>query len=259
VVKASHKVKAGEEVSLEEPDLRPSGIVPEEIALEILYEDEYLLVLNKSRGMVVHPGSGVGSGTLVNALMAHCTDLSGIGGELRPGIVHRLDLYPSGVIVVAKCDKIHESLSKQFAARKVKKGYLAIAHGQLTPREGEVDAPLARHPVDRKRIAVRVGGRNSVTRYRVLEYFEEYSFIRLMPLTGRTHQIRVHMAHLGHPLVGDEVYTKKRNPFAIKGQALHSASLMFTHPATGLEMKFEAPLPEDMENILKALRSNAGL
>lgn len=253
-VKASHTLRAGDEIAVEMREPVEAKTLPEAIALAVLYEDSSLIVVNKPRGMVVHPGCGVESGTLVNALLAHCVDLSGIGGEKRPGIVHRLDRYTSGVMMAAKSDSAHEALTAQFAARTVKKEYLAIVYGAPKDERGSIDAPVGRHPVDRKRMAVVESGRAAVTGYRVEERFDGYSLVRLFPLTGRTHQLRVHLTAMGHPIVGDEVYGKRAHGFPIKGQALHAASLSFAHPQTGREMRFTAPLPEDMEAILAALR-----
>jgi len=253
-VKPAHLLHPGDTVTIEVPPPREARALPEAIALAILFEDAHLIVVDKPRGMTVHPGAGVSSGTLVNALLAHCADLSGIGGEARPGIVHRLDRFTSGVMMAAKSDRAHERLVRQFASRQVKKEYLAVVHGMPAP-QGTVDGPIGRHPVHRERMAVVESGRDAVTSWRVEEAFGEYSLLRLFPLTGRTHQIRVHLAELGHPIAGDAVYGRRAHPFAIKGQALHAAVLAFTHPITGDSLRFEAPLPDDMAAILAGLRA----
>jgi 23S rRNA pseudouridine1911/1915/1917 synthase len=257
-VKPSHIVRAGDAIELEEPPPVEARARPEAIPLDVIFEDNHLIVVNKSRGMVVHPGVGVYSGTLVNALLSYCRDLSGVGGEARPGIVHRLDRYTSGIIIAAKSDLAHASLMHQFASRTVKKEYLALVCGSPALSEGTVDAPVGRHPVHRERMAVIDDGRSAVTSWQVEEYFGEYSLVRCFPLTGRTHQIRVHLASIGHPVVGDSVYGKKPHPFSIRGQALHAAVLAFAHPVTGEELRFEAPLPEDMAGILEQLRLKKG-
>jgi 23S rRNA pseudouridine1911/1915/1917 synthase len=209
--------------------------------------------------MVVHPAAGNYHGTLVNALLMHCQDLSGINGVARPGIVHRLDKDTSGVMVVAKTDQAHVSLAQQIKERSASRRYLAIVHGNIKEDTGVIDAPIGRHPIDRKRMAVVfTHSKPAVTKFGVLERFGNYTLVQCKLQTGRTHQIRVHMAYIGHPVVGDPKYGPARREFAIAGQALHSAELTFTHPATGQVMHFTAPLPMDMQQILASLRKNTG-
>lgn len=255
--KANYKLQGGETVALTIPDPEPVEILPENIPLDILYEDEDIIVVNKARGMVVHPAAGVTSGTLVNALLYHCHDLSGINGEIRPGIVHRLDKDTSGVMVCAKNDAAHVNLAEQIRTKAAHRDYLAIVHGNIKEENGIIKGDIGRHPTDRKKMAiVRENGKPAVTHFTVLERFGEYTLVKCRLETGRTHQIRVHMASIGHPLVNDPKYgPRKKSPFAIKGQALHSLKLTLTHPRTGEVMEFTAPLPEDMEVILKALRN----
>ena len=229
---------------------------PEDIPLDILYEDSDVILINKPKDMVVHPAAGHYTGTLVNALMYHCKgDLSGINGVLRPGIVHRIDKDTTGVLIVCKNDKAHNALAEQLKEHSITRKYRAIVCGNLKEDEGTVDAPLGRHPQDRKKMAiVRTGGKRAVTHYRVLERFGNYTYIECQLETGRTHQIRVHMASLGHPLLGDEVYGRVKSPFKLEGQTLHAMVLGFIHPTTGEYMEFEAPLPEYFEKLLEKLR-----
>ena len=254
--KANFKLKAGASVSFKLPEAAPIEVKPENIPLDILYEDEDIIVVNKSRGMVVHPAAGVNSGTLVNALLFHCHDLSGINGEIRPGIVHRLDKDTSGVMVAAKNDKAHLNLAKQIGMKTAHRSYLAVVHGNIKEEAGIIKGDIGRHPTDRKRMAiVQENGKPAVTHFKVLERFGDYTLVECRLETGRTHQIRVHMTSIVHPLVNDPKYGRGKTPFGIKGQALHSRQLTLKHPATGEEMTFEAPLPEDMEKILAALRN----
>lgn len=254
-VKANYRLTAGETISVDVPEPETIDVVPEEIPLDILYEDEDVVVVNKARGMVVHPAAGVSHGTLVNALLAHCTDLSGINGALRPGIVHRLDKDTSGVMIAAKNDTAHRSLAEQIQEKTAHRTYWAILTGNIREDEGVIHGAIGRSPKDRQKMAVvRENGKDATTKFRVLERFGEYTLAECRLLTGRTHQIRVHMAYIGHPVVGDPKYGAKKCPFAITGQALHSKTLSFIHPRTGERMEFEAPLPEDMENILSTLR-----
>ena len=254
--KANFKLKAGASVSFKLPEAAPIEVKPEDIPLDILYEDEDIIVVNKSRGMVVHPAAGVDSGTLVNALLFHCHDLSGINGEIRPGIVHRLDKDTSGVMVAAKNDKAHLNLAEQIGMKTAHRSYLAVVHGNIKEEAGIIKGDIGRHPTDRKRMAiVQENGKPAVTHFKVLERFGDYTLVECRLETGRTHQIRVHMTSIGHPLVNDPKYGRCKSPFGIKGQALHSRQLTLKHPATGEEMTFEAPLPEDMEKILAALRN----
>ena len=256
--KANFKLTAGDEITLEIPEAVEAEILPEDIPLDILYEDKDIIVINKARGMVVHPAAGVFSGTLVNALMHHCTDLSGINGELRPGIVHRLDKDTSGVMVAAKSDKAHLSLAQQIKDKTAHRIYQAIVYGNIKEEAGIIKGDIGRHPVDRKKMAIVQDGKSAVTHFKVLERFGEYTLVECALETGRTHQIRVHMTHIGHPLVGDPKYGtngKRKDNFSIQGQALHSMSLELDHPVTGERMTFDTELPEDMQKILRYLRN----
>ena len=253
--KASQRLSEGATVAVELPEPEATDIAPENIPLDILYEDEDVIVVNKARGMVVHPAAGVSSGTLVNALLAHCKDLSGINGALRPGIVHRLDKDTSGVMIAAKNDTAHRSLAEQIQEKTAKRVYWAILTGNIREEEGVIHGAIGRNPKDRQKMAVvRENGKDATTNFRVLERFGAYTLAECRLMTGRTHQIRVHMAYIGHPVLGDPKYGAKKCPFSIEGQALHSKTLMFTHPRTGEKMEFEAPLPEDMQIILDELR-----
>ena len=256
VRKANYKLRGGEQVSLTVPEAAPVEIKAEDIPLDVLYEDEDIIVVNKARGMVVHPAAGVNTGTLVNALLYHCHDLSGINGEIRPGIVHRLDKDTSGVMVCAKNDKAHIDLAEQIRTKAAHRIYWAIVHGNIKEEAGIIKGDIGRHPTDRKKMAiVRENGKPAVTHFKVLERFGDYTLIECRLETGRTHQIRVHMTSIGHPLVNDPKYgPKKPSPFAIEGQALHSLTLTLTHPGTGEPMTFTAPLPADMQRILTGLR-----
>ncbi len=253
--KANHRVQPGEAVALAVPEPEPVAVAPEAIPLDVVYEDADVVVVNKPRGMVVHPAAGNWRGTLVNALLARCDDLSGVGGEVRPGIVHRLDKDTSGVMVAAKNDRAHASLACQIKDRTAGRRYLALVHGNVQAEEGLIDAPIGRHRLDRKKMAVDTEhGREARTRFTVVERFAGYTLVACKLETGRTHQIRVHMAYIGHPVVGDPKYGPKNPPFAIAGQALHSAELTFRHPVSGATLVFTAPLPADMEEILTKLR-----
>ncbi|MGB9803803.1 RluA family pseudouridine synthase [Desulfofundulus sp.] len=254
-VRSSYRVKPGDEVVLRIPLPRELEVVPEDIPLEIYYEDEDVVVINKPRGMVVHPAEGNYSGTLVNALLFHCRDLSGVNGVMRPGIVHRLDKDTSGLIMVAKNDFAHLELARQLKDRRVTRRYIALAHGNFKEDRGTVDAPIGRHPRDRQRMAVvSRGGRHAITHYKVLERFGQYTLLELKLETGRTHQIRVHMAYLGHPLVGDLKYGPAHPHLGLQGQFLHAAILGFYHPRRGEYLEFSAPLPGILEDILVRLR-----
>ena len=254
--KANYKLRGGEEIVCTLPPAEEVEICAEDIPLDILYEDEDMIVINKARGMVVHPAAGVTSGTLVNALLWHCHDLSGINGALRPGIVHRLDKDTSGVMVAAKNDMAHHFLARQIRDKEARREYRAIVYGNIVPRAGVITGDIGRHPTDRKKMAiVRENGKPATTHFEVVERFGAYTYIACCLETGRTHQIRVHLTSIGHPLVGDTKYTAKKNPFAIAGQALHSLTLRLAHPRTGEEMTFTAPLPADMEEILHTLRT----
>lgn len=255
VLKANYKLKAGDEITVTLPEPQPLDVQPEDIPLDIIYEDEDVVVVNKARGMVVHPAAGNYSGTLVNALLYHCKNLSGINGVIRPGIVHRLDKDTSGIMICAKNDAAHLSLSKQIQEKSAQRTYLAIVRGNIKTDSGVIETLIARDKNDRKKMAVvKEDGRTAVTEYEVLERFGKYTIVRCKLRTGRTHQIRVHMEYLGYPLVGDPKYSPMKTPFSIKGQALHSQTLEFTHPRTGERLRFEAPLPEDMHKIVTRLR-----
>lgn len=256
IIKANYKVRAGEMFVVDIPEPEPIEAVPENIPLDIIYEDDDVVVLNKARGMVVHPAPGNYTGTLVNALLYHCSNLSGINSAIRPGIVHRLDKDTSGIMIVAKNDAAHISLSQQIQSKTAVRTYLAVVRGNIKTDSGTIETQIARDKTDRKKMAVvKEGGRDAITDYEVLERFGKYTLVRCKLRTGRTHQIRVHMEYLGYPLVGDPKYSPMKTPFCIKGQALHSHTLEFTHPRTGERMKFEAPLPEDMHKIITRLHN----
>ena len=261
----NYKVRAGDVVSIEPPEVEEYDATPENIPLDVVYEDEYIIVINKPSGMVVHPAPGNYSGTLVNALLYHCRDsLSGIGGVMRPGIVHRIDKDTSGLLVVAKCDEAHAALSAELKYHGIEREYRALVVGGFKEDTGTVDYPIGRHPVDRKKMAVIRDGsgaaREAVTHYTVLERFGNVSYLALKLETGRTHQIRVHMSYTGHALLGDEVYAKNKtrfetlHPSLFDGQALHATRLTLTHPKTGERMVFECPLPENFGRALELLR-----
>ena len=251
--KANAKLREGDAVETELPEAQELEILPEDIPLDILYEDSDVIVINKARGMVVHPAAGAADGTLVNALLHHCEDLSGINGVIRPGIVHRLDKDTSGVMMAAKNDRAHVDLAEQIREKTAQRIYRAIVCGTIAEDRGEIRAPIGRHPTERKKMAVVPNGKEATTFFRVLERFSSYTFVECRLQTGRTHQIRVHMAYIGPPLLGDPKYGKK-SPFAIEGQALHSAELMLTHPRTKERLRFAAAMPADMEEILHTLR-----
>lgn len=259
-VKSNYKITGSEEIALLIPDQVIPDILPEDIPLDILYEDQDLIVINKPKGMVVHPAAGHYSGTLVNALMYHCKDdLSGINGVMRPGIVHRIDRNTTGSLLVCKNDFAHNAIAEQLKVHSITRRYRAIVHGNLKDDQGTVDAPIGRHPIDRKKMAIEPrNGRNAITHYRVLERFGNYTYIECQLETGRTHQIRVHMSSIHHPIVGDDVYGPAKCPFSgLQGQTLHAQVLGFIHPRTGKYMEFSAPLPEYFENLLTKLRSTS--
>jgi 23S rRNA pseudouridine1911/1915/1917 synthase len=255
MIKSNYKLRVDDVVDIEIPDAEPLEITPENIPLDILYEDKDVIVVNKPQGMVVHPAPGHYSGTLVNALLGHCSDdLSGINGVMRPGIVHRIDKDTSGVLMVAKNDRAHQKLALQLKDHTITRKYNAIVFHNIKEETGTVDAPIGRHPVERKKMAVvSKNGKSAVTHFRVLEQFGQFAFIEAQLETGRTHQIRVHMKYIGHPLLGDFVYGPKSQPFGLNGQMLHARVLGFIHPSTDQYMEFEAPLPEYFMNILEKL------
>ena len=264
-VKPSVHVRAGDQVSGTLPGPEPLLLKPEAIPLTILYEDPSIIVVDKASGMVVHPAPGNPSGTLVNALIHHCKDLQGINGVLRPGIVHRLDKETSGIMVIAKGDTAYHQLAKQFKNRTVEKVYLAIVRGRFSREEGTIDLAIGRHPTERKRMSTRTKrGRPAMTRWKVIERFDGLTFLEIFPKTGRTHQIRVHLSAMGHPVLGDPLYGGKggsQDPLIkecsrrLKRQALHAYRLGFTHPRTGERIEFSSSLPRDMEEVLECLRS----
>ena len=254
-VMASYKVAEGDLISFEVPEAVEPEIVPEDIPLDILYEDHDVILVNKPKGMVVHPAAGHYTGTLVNALMFHCKeDLSGINGVLRPGIVHRIDMDTTGVIIACKNDLAHNSIAAQLKEHSITRRYQAIVHGALKDDEGVIDEPIGRSPKDRKKMAVNYNnGKPAVTHYKVLTRFKDFTHIECRLETGRTHQIRVHMASIGHPLLGDAVYGPAKCPYKLQGQTLHAGILGFVHPWTGEYMEFSAPLPEYFEELLRKL------
>ncbi len=254
-IKANYKIAEGDVITLTVPEAEPVEIVPEDIPLDVYYEDSDVIVVNKARGMVVHPAPGHSSGTLVNALMFHCKDLSGINGELRPGIVHRIDKDTSGLLMAAKNDKAHASLAAQLKEHSVTRKYYALVHGNVSHDQGTVDAPIGRDPQDRKMFTViERNSKEAITHFQVTERFGDYTLLELKLETGRTHQIRVHMKFIGHPLVGDPLYGRSKG-IKMSGQALHAAVLGFVHPSSGEYLEFSAPIPEDMEDLLHSLRN----
>ena len=255
--KAARKTEEGMRIILNVPETKPVDIVPQDIPLDILYQDADVVVVNKKSGMVVHPAAGNESGTLVNALLYHVHDLSGIGGEMRPGIVHRLDKDTSGLILIAKNDAAHAALSEQFKQRTMEKHYRAVAHGSFSKGEGLIDAPIGRHPIDRKKMAINEkNGKPAVTHYQVLDHLNrKFNYIACNLETGRTHQIRVHMLSIGHPLLGDKIYAPNlKTPVRIPRLMLHAYTLAFTHPTTGKRLTFCAPLPAAFEDTLQKFR-----
>lgn len=254
-IKSNYKCMPGDRLLIEIPDPEPLDVEAEEMNLDIYYEDQDVLVVNKPRGMVVHPAPGHLSGTLVNGLMAHCKDLSGINGVMRPGIVHRIDKDTSGLLMVAKNDMAHEKLVQQLVDKSVTRKYKAIVHGVIPHDHGTVDAPIGRDTKDRQSMAVVNGGKHAVTHFQVIERFKEFTFVECILETGRTHQIRVHMKYIGYPLAGDPKYGPKKT-LDIDGQALHAGVLGFVHPRTGEYMEFEAPLPQEFEQLIKLLLKN---
>jgi len=255
ISKPSVKVDSGDCVVVTVPQTKETEIVPQDIPLDILYQDQDIVIVNKPCGLVVHPAAGNEDGTLVNALMYHIKDLSGIGGEMRPGIVHRLDKDTSGLILIAKNDRAHAIMSAQFKERTMEKHYRAVAYGSFKEETGLIDAPIARHPVDRKKMAIVSGGKPSQTEWHVIERLKGATYLDVHLLTGRTHQIRVHMQSVGHPLMGDSIYAPNlRNPVHIPRLMLHAYSLSFSHPTTEERMTICAPLPQLFEKTIQKLR-----
>ena len=257
-VKANYRLSLGDMVEITLPEAKEPDIIPENIPLDILYEDQDIIIVNKPKQMVVHPAPGHYSGTLVNALMYHCgQELSGINGTMRPGIVHRIDMDTTGSLIVCKNDMAHQSLSEQLKVHSIKRVYVAIVHGNIKEDNGTVNAPIGRHPTERKKMSIHTkNGRNAITHYKVLERFGEYTYIQCELETGRTHQIRVHMSSIGHPLVGDQVYGPRKCPFPkLQGQTLHAKTLGIIHPRTGEYLEINAPLPDYFIELLDRLRN----
>ena len=250
-IKSSYKVQENDVITLEEEKPKEISLKAQNIPLEIIYEDNDIIVVNKPKGMVVHPANGNPDGTLVNAIMAICKNsLSGIGGEIRPGIVHRLDKDTSGIIIIAKNDKAHINLSEQIKNHEVKKTYIAIVRGVVKENQATINMPIGRSNKDRKKMAISKNGKEAITHFKVLKRYPEYTVLEVNIETGRTHQIRVHLAQIGYPCIGDETYSSGKNKCGIKGQALHAKSLEFKHPTTGKQMKLEAKLPEYMKKLI---------
>ena len=253
-IKSNYKCNFNDQIAILIPDPEILDVIPEEMNLDIYYEDAHVLVVNKPKGMVVHPASGHTTGTLVNGLMAHCKDLSGINGVLRPGIVHRIDMDTSGLLMVAKNDRAHEHLVNQLVEKTVTRKYKALVHGNIGHDDGTIDAPIGRDPKDRQSMTVVDNGKNAVTHFHVIERFKDFTFVECRLETGRTHQIRVHMKYIGFPLAGDPKYGPRKT-LDIGGQALHAAILGFTHPVSGEYLEFEAPLPKEYEQLLQKLKN----
>ena len=257
-VKANYRLSLGDMVEITLPEAKEPDIIPENIPLDILYEDQDIIIVNKPKQMVVHPAPGHYSGTLVNALMYHCgQELSGINGTMRPGIVHRIDMDTTGSLIVCKNDMAHQSLSEQLKVHSIKRVYVAIVHGNIKEDNGTVNFPIGRHPTERKKMSIHTkNGRNAITHYKVLERFGEYTYIQCALETGRTHQIRVHLASIGHPLGGDQVYGPRKCPFPkLQGQTLHAKTLGIIHPRTGEYLEINAPLPDYFIELLDRLRN----
>lgn len=256
-VKANYKVKADDKIRFLIPDCEEPDIPAQDIPLDILYEDKDILIVNKPKDMVVHPAPGHYEGTLVNAIMYHCKeDLSGINGVLRPGIVHRIDKDTTGSLIICKNDDAHNAIAEQLKDHSITRKYRAIVHGRVSLDEGIIDAPIGRHPTDRKKMAINErNGKRAVTHYQVIERFDKYTYIECQLETGRTHQIRVHMTSIGHPLVGDEVYCNAKTPFKLNGQTLHAMTIGFIHPTTKQYVEYEAPIPDYFNELLRKLRN----
>lgn len=254
-VKSNFKLSASDQIEVEIPELKEPDILPENIPLDILYEDQDILVVNKPKGMVVHPAPGHYTGTLVNAIMYHCKDnLSGINGVMRPGIVHRIDMDTTGSLLICKNDRAHQALAEQLKEHSITRKYHAIVHGRLKEDKGTIDKPIGRHPIDRKKMSVHcTNGREAITHYRVLKRFQQFTYIECQLETGRTHQIRVHMSSIGHPILGDQIYGPAKCPYKLQGQTLHAKVLGITHPTTGEYMEFDAPLPDYFQALLEKM------
>lgn len=250
-VKSSYKATENDEVLINIPEPKEINIVPQDIPLNIVYEDQDILVINKQKGLVVHPGNGNEDGTLVNAIMAYCKkDLSGIGGVIRPGIVHRIDKDTSGILIIAKNDKAHLNISEQIKNHQVKKTYIALVRGIVKENEATINMPIGRSTKDRTKMAVDRNGKEAITHFSVIKRYEDMTLLKVRIETGRTHQIRVHLSHIGYPIIGDNVYSNGRNKFNVVGQMLHSYEIEFTHPTTGEKMVLKAELPEYFKNII---------
>ena len=259
IKKNSYKVKKGDIIKIDMPELKESKLVAQNIPVEVVYEDSDIIVVNKPKGMVVHPANGNPDGTLVNAIMNICKDsLSGIGGEIRPGIVHRLDKNTSGLLIVAKNDNAHIKMSEKIKNREVKKIYIALVRGIIKEDEATINMPIARSKKDRKKMAVDKDGKEAITHFKVLKRYDNYTLLEIKIDTGRTHQIRVHMSQIGHPVVGDDVYSNGKNEFGVEGQMLHARSLDFKHPITGKAIHLEAEIPEYFKKVIEICDSRLG-
>lgn len=256
IKKSSYKVNKGDSINIKIPKDEEPEVLPENIDLEIIYDDEDLLVVNKPQNMVVHPATGNYSGTLVNALLFHIDKLSNINGDMRPGIVHRLDKDTSGLLIIAKNNRTHELLGEQFKDRDPKRKYIALVHGAVQNNSGIINAPIGRHPIHRKRMAViETNSKEAITHYKIIERFNNYTLLELQLETGRTHQIRVHLEHINYPIVGDPVYSRRKNEFKLDKQLLHAKQIGFNHPSSGEYMEFEIELPEYFKKIIKNLEN----
>lgn len=252
--KVAYKINTDDVVTVVSEEIKEVSIEAEDIPIDVIYEDKDIIVVNKPKGMVVHPANGNYNGTLVNAIMGMCKEtLSGIGGELRPGIVHRLDKDTSGLLIIAKNDKAHVKMSDQIKNHEVKKTYIALVRGVIKENEATIDMPIGRSTSDRKKMAVNKDGKNAITHIKVLKRYDKYTLLQVNIETGRTHQIRVHLSYIGYPIIGDTTYSNGKNEFGVVGQCLHAKSLEFKHPITGKEMKLEAPLPEYFQDIINKL------
>lgn len=254
-VKSSYKVEEDNVITIKKEEPKEVDVLPEDIPLNIIYEDKDIIIINKKKGMVVHPGNGNPNGTLVNAIMSKCKgSLSGIGGKIRPGIVHRIDKDTSGLVIVAKNDKAHINISNQIKNREVEKIYIALVRGVIKENKATINMPIARSNTNRKKMAVNKDGKEAISEFEVIKRYNGYTLVKVKIKTGRTHQIRVHMSEIGYPIVGDTVYSNGKNPFGVKGQMLHSYQLEFKHPTSNKNMKLEASLPDYFEEVLKLLR-----